>query len=135
MNEPGAPPAPRRLIAVQKMAAEVVDGVLRGASLSSLLGSPQRHRLDAWQRTAVQDAAYGTLRHLGSLRAHLSQLVRQPLRQSILESLLLVAIYQLQHSRAAPHAVVDNAVGCATAIGAGAAKGLVNAGFTCREQL
>ena len=74
----------------------------------------------------MQDAAYGTLRHLGSLRACLSQLVRQPL-QSMLESLLLVAIYQLQHSRAAPHAVVDNAVGCAPAIGAGAAKGLVNA--------
>jgi 16S rRNA (cytosine967-C5)-methyltransferase len=114
------------MIAVQKAAAEIVCNVLGGRSLAALFEASDRSRLERWEAAAAQDAAYGTLRHLGTLRACLALLLRRPVQQPILESLLLVALYQLQHSRAAPHAVVDHAVGCAPEIGAGYARGLVN---------
>ncbi len=114
------------MIRVQKAAAQIVCGVLCGRSLATLVDAPLPVRLEGWERAAFQDATYGTLRHLGELRACLAQLLRQPLKQTILESLLLVALYQLRYSRAAPHAVVDHAVDCAAAIGLPRAKSLVN---------
>jgi 16S rRNA (cytosine967-C5)-methyltransferase len=115
------------LIAVQAGAAKALMGVLRGRSLSAVLGDAALARLGVWERAALQDAAYGTLRHLGELRGCLRHLLRQPLDDPRLEALLIVALYQLQHSRIAPHAVVDHAVQCAQTLGAGRARGLVNA--------
>jgi 16S rRNA (cytosine967-C5)-methyltransferase len=115
------------LVGIQRVAAETVCDVLGGRSLGPLLDGPGWARLAGWARAASLDAAYGTLRHLGELRACLAQLLRQPLPQGIVESLLLVALYQLRHTRAAPHAVVDHAVDCAAALGAPRARGLVNA--------
>ena len=115
----------RRLINVQKAAAEALSAVLGGRSLAALPDGLAR--LEGWERAAFQDATYGALRHLGELRACLALLLRQPLPQGILECLLIVALYQLRHTRAAPHAVVDHAVDCAAAIGSPRAKALVNA--------
>lgn len=113
------------MIKVQKTAAETLCGVLGGRSLATLLDGPLP--LEGWERSAFLDVTYGVLRHLGELRGCLAELLRQPLQQSILESLLLVALYQLWYTRAAPHAVVDHAVDCAVEIGAPRAKALVNA--------
>lgn len=110
---------------MQKTAAETLCGVLGGSSLAALLDGPER--LEGWERAASRDVVYGALRHLGELRACLAELLRQPLQHGILESLLLVALYQLRYSRAAPHAVVDHAVDCAEQIGAPRARALVNA--------
>jgi 16S rRNA (cytosine967-C5)-methyltransferase len=115
------------LIDIQRLAAETLRGVLAGRSLGALLNESGPGRLDGWARAAYLDATYGALRHLGELRACLAQLLRQPLQQEIVECLLIVALYQLRYTRAAPHAVVDHAVRCATALRAARASGLVNA--------
>lgn len=71
--------------------------------------------------------SYGTLRFYGQLRAILDLLLQKPLQDDAVRALLLVALYQLQYSRAAEHAVVDHAVKAAQAIKKPWAKGLVNA--------
>ena len=84
----------------------------------SLTGAP---------RALVQDLCYGVLRHLGALDALIAPLLNKPLRDERLRHLLRVALYQLEHTRAAPHAVVDHAVAACIAMHAAPAKGLVNA--------
>lgn len=114
---------------VQRVAAEVVDAVLSGKSLNQCLDQqwrrmPQLARAD---RGAIQDLSYGTLRHLGRLRAVLDLLATRPITKSRLRALLLVALYQLEYSEAAPYAVVDHAVDCAAQIGGSAVRPFANA--------
>jgi 16S rRNA (cytosine967-C5)-methyltransferase len=117
------------MVEVQRLAAAVVGGVLSGRSLDTELpGAWRAHAgLAAHSRAAIQDAAYGTLRHLGRLEAVLDALLDKPLKDARLRPLLLVALYQLESTRAAPHAVVDHAVRACHAIGMTSARGLVNA--------
>ena len=58
----------------------------------------------------IRDRSYGTLRFYGQLARVLNQLLHKPVQDAQLRCLLLVALYQLQHTKAAPHAVVDHAV-------------------------
>jgi 16S rRNA (cytosine967-C5)-methyltransferase len=106
----------------QLAAGRVLARVLAGRNLDVELG-----RENAAQRALVQDLSYGVLRHLGALDAMLAVLLAKPLKDESLRMLLRVALYQLAHTRAAPHAVVDHAVRACTALNAPAAKGLVNA--------
>ena len=117
------------MIEAQRLAAAVVTGVCSGRSLDAELGAAwQRHgELDARARGAVQDLAYGTLRFLGRLEALLDALLKKPLEDARLRALLLVALYQLDRTRAAPHAIVDHAVRACGALGLTSAKGLANA--------
>jgi len=117
------------MVEVQRLAAAVIGGVLAGRSLDAELAAAwQRHvQLDARSRAAVQDLAYGTLRFLGRLDALLDALLEKPLKDARLRTLLLVALYQLERTRAAPHAVVDHAVRACKALGLTSAKGLANA--------
>ncbi len=103
--------------------------VLAGRNLSAALQSAWRRKpgLSAQQRAAIQDLSYGVCRHYGRLQAELERLLDKPLHDEDLRCLLLVALYQLQYSRAAQHAVVDHAVRTAAALGKGRAGGLVNA--------
>jgi 16S rRNA (cytosine967-C5)-methyltransferase len=117
------------MLAIQSVAGELIGRVLGGSGLD-------RELRDAWQRTpgltpheraAIQDACYGTLRFLSRVDAMLEALLAKPLKDERLRNLLRVALYQLEYTRAAPHAVVDYAVrGCAE-LGLEAAKGLTNA--------
>src|SRR5205085_12494664 len=62
-----------------------------------------------------------------ALDAVLDVLLAKPLRDERLRQLLRIGLYQLQHTQAAPHAVVDQAVQACNALPAVAAKGLINA--------
>jgi 16S rRNA (cytosine967-C5)-methyltransferase len=110
----------------QRQAAEVVRRVLAGTTLRDALaavddGSALRGR------ALVQELAYGTLRHWGTLDALTSRLaVRSDIEPS-LRALMAVALYQLGHTRAPAFAVVDRAVEAAGAISRPAAKRWVNA--------
>jgi 16S rRNA (cytosine967-C5)-methyltransferase len=117
------------MVEAQRLAASVVGGVLAGRSLDARLAAAwQRHpQIDARNRAAAQDLAYGTLRFLGRLDALLDALLEKPLKDARLRPLLLVALYQLERTRAAPHAVVDHAVRACHALGLTSAKGLANA--------
>lgn len=114
---------------VQRIAASTVAAVLAGKSLTPLLDAAWRdHRdLDRGDRGAIQDLSYGSLRHLGRLRAVIDQLVAKPVAKAELQALLVVAVYQLEYTDAAPYAVVDHAVECATQIAGPQTKGFVNA--------
>lgn len=117
------------MVEVQRLAATVVGGVLSGRSLDAELPGAWRAQaaLAARSRAAIQDLAYGTLRHLGRLEAMLDLLLDKPLKDARLRPLLLVSLYQLDSTRGAPHAVVDNAVRACHAIGLTSAQGLTNA--------
>jgi 16S rRNA (cytosine967-C5)-methyltransferase len=113
----------------QVLAVAVLDRVLAGRNFDSELAAVWRGlpSESTRQRALVQDLCYGVLRHLGPLDAMLEPLLAKPLRDERLRQLLRIALYQLQHTRAAPHAVVDQAVRACTALQAASAKGLVNA--------
>lgn len=114
----------------QRVAADTVDKVLAGASLTVELQSCWRVHpaLSSQQRGAIQDLSYGVMRFYGQLDALLQLLLKKPLQDKQLRCLLLVCLYQLQYSKAPSHAVVDHAVSTACAMGSGkGAQGLVNA--------
>lgn len=113
----------------QRLAATIVAHVLGGTNLDvALQGVRDKHAgLSAQQRALIQDLSYGTLRFLGFFDALLDALLAKPLRDETLKSLLRVALYQLEHTRAAAHTVVDQAVHATARLGHAAARGLVNA--------
>lgn len=112
---------------IQELAAGLIARVEEGRTLTEALAAAQRStELSAGERGALQDIGYGTLRHLGQLRFILRELVPKRLPSDDIERLLLVALYQLAHTRAASYAVVDQAVRCAEDIAMGRLKGLVN---------
>jgi 16S rRNA (cytosine967-C5)-methyltransferase len=117
------------MVEVQRLAAAVLRGVFAGRSLDAELAAAwQGHpQLDARRRAAVQDLAYGALRFLPRLEALLEALLERPLQDERLRALLLIALHQLEATRAAPHAVVDHAVRACHALGLTSAKGLANA--------
>jgi 16S rRNA (cytosine967-C5)-methyltransferase len=112
----------------QQAASQVVCQVLGGRNLNQVMnaflqGAPE---FTPQQRGGLQDLSYGTLRFYGQLRGVLDQLLHQPLQDERVRCLLLVALYQLQYSKAAPYAVVDHAVRAAQKINI-KTGGLVNA--------
>jgi len=113
----------------QALAAQVVARVLSGRTLDNALGRAWSRAtdLDAHARAVTQELCYGTLRHLGPLRALVRPLLTRPATDPKLEALLWVAVYQLQHGNATSHAVVSNAVDAAGLLKVTSAKGLVNA--------
>lgn len=135
--------APDSLAYALMRAAEVVAGVIderpkgNGGNLDALLAACwQSHAqtLTAGQRGAVQDLAYGSLRHYGRGEFLLGRLLRTPLQlgdynaeKRLLHALFLVAMYRLETRPGDAHTIVDQAVSAATAIDHGRFKPLVNA--------
>ena len=113
----------------QRQAALAVRRVLDGATLSAALSAvlPPGGGDAGRRRALVHELAYGTLRRWGTLAALVDALKSKPFSDPALPVLVAVAIYQLDHLRAPPFAVVDHAVNAAARIARPAAKGLVNA--------
>ena len=113
----------------QQLAAEAVQQVFAGRNLGVALETifKQNKQITLQQRAVAQDLSYGTLRFYGQCQALLAQLLQKPLEDQYLRSLLLVAIYQLQHGKASSHTIVDQAVKAASQFRQPWAKGLVNA--------
>ena len=113
----------------QRLATEAVAAVLGGRSLTPTLERiVLRHTgLAPADRAALWDLTHGTLRHLGLLRSILRQMLHRPIKERGLEALLAVSLYQLEFTRAAPYAVVNEAVETAASSGWPWSKGLVNA--------
>ena len=112
----------------QQLAAQAVSQVLAGHNLTATLEAIFRQQtgITPQQRAATQDLSYGTLRFYGQLEALLSQLLEKSLPDERIQSLLLVALYQLNYDKAAAHTVVDQAVKAASEFKKSWAKGLVN---------
>jgi 16S rRNA (cytosine967-C5)-methyltransferase len=117
------------VLEIQRLACTTVAAVAAGRNLNAALVAlwPRHPQLTAQQRSAITDLCYGTLRFGLQLEVVLAQLLTTPLHDVKLRWLLLVALYQLQYTRAAPYAIVDHAVRCAASLGAPQAGGLINA--------
>ena len=111
----------------QLIAAQVVRQVLGGRNLNQVLEELRPKQFTPQQRGISQDLSYGTLRWFTRLEALLAQLLERPLTDEKVRDLLLVALYQLEYSKNAPHAVVNSAVEAAAQLKPSWAKGLVNA--------
>jgi len=113
---------------VQQAAATIIAKVLSGRNLNQLINETNAAlpQLNPQQRGALQDLSYGTLRYYGQLNNILDQLLLKPVQDMQIRFLLLVALYQLQYTKAAQHAVVDFAVTSMRNINP-SAGGLVNA--------
>lgn len=113
---------------IQPLAAGLVGDVLAGQSLAQRLPEIWRRYpdLSPSSRGALQDMVYGSLRHLGRIDAFLRELASRPIQEPALHCLLRVAVYQLLYTRAAPHAIVNEAVAAIETMGFGWAKGFVN---------
>lgn len=113
----------------KKYASQSLSAVLAGQTLTEALSELWKAMPDLrpQQRGAIQDLSYGTLRHFGLLDNTLKLLLNKPVHEPALKALLLVCLYQLQFTRAAPYSVVDHAVKVASHTGSGQGKGLVNA--------
>ncbi len=124
-----APQATGGMSVVQAAASEAVGQVLTGKNLDRVLEAVQaRYRgLSANERAAVHSISFDTLRHCGMLSAQLDSLLKQPLSDAPVRSLLLVSLAQLQFSKAAAHAIVDHAVSATEQLGLARAKPVVNA--------
>jgi len=105
----------------QVKAADLVARVIAGRTLRDDANreAPPCH-------ATVRNLVLGTLRWLGTQRAIGSKLARKGFFDPRLESLVCVALFQLQHSNAAPHVIVDEAVKAARVMGFDAASGFVN---------
>src|SRR5262249_26689539 len=95
-----------------------------GAALPAALSETED---STGSRSLVRELSYGTLRFLGELRALTRQLTDRPPADASVEALLWVALYQLAHTNAPPHAVVDGAVRATVRLRRSSARGLVNA--------
>lgn len=113
---------------VQQAAVDVVSQVMTGRNLNQVLSETinARHELSNQQRGALQDISYGTLRYYAQLNKILDSLLNKPTQDAYIRNLLLIAIYQLQYTKAAAHAIVDHAVNAIRKKNP-AASGLVNA--------
>ncbi len=113
---------------IQQAAAAAVRSVLAGRNLNDALDRQLRSsELTDQQRAAVHACSYGTLRHLSFLRFALERLVKRTPKDEKVVSLLLVAIYQLEYSKAAHYAVVDHAVKSVGALAGRSLKPFANA--------
>ena len=117
------------MLEVQQIACATVAAVRAGRNLNLVLAEQRaRHpQLTSQQLGAINDLSYGTLRFGFQLDRVLAGLLNKPMQDADLRWLLLIALYQLEHTRAAPYAIVDHAVRSAAALGHAHAGGLVNA--------
>jgi 16S rRNA (cytosine967-C5)-methyltransferase len=113
----------------QRLAALIVGRVLGGATLPAAMAAvaPPDEGAPGRRRALIQELAYGTLRHWGTLEALVDKLAAKPFADAALRHLVAVGLYQLDHTHAPPFAIVDHAVSAAAAIARPAARPLVNA--------
>lgn len=114
---------------VQQLAAQLFTTVEGGKNLADefALLLAQHPDLTAQDKGMLQDLAYGCQRFSGSLKFILQQMLNKPIDNKQLEAHLLVALYQLNHTRNAPHAVVNEAVNHIAKIGQGQYRRFANA--------
>lgn len=110
-------------------AARVLAEVLGpGRSLSAALPRQLAGIPGARERGFVQELCFGTLRWLPRLELLLKPLLRQPLkkRDSDVQALLLIGLYQLLYLETPPHAAVSETVNATSVLGKQWARGLAN---------
>ena len=108
---------------VQSLAAQIFTAVHGGQNLSDELGRvlAAEPALSAQDKGMLQDLAYGCQHFM------LNRLLNKPVDNPLLYAHLLVALYQLNHTRNAPYAVVNETVRHIGKIGRGQYRSFANA--------
>lgn len=114
---------------VQTLATQTIDAVEQGKNLTDELTLilAEHSQLNAQDKGMLRDIAYGCQRFSGSLKFMLNKMLNKPINNPLLQHYLLVALYQLNHTRNAPHAVVNEAVNNIAKIGRGQYRSFANA--------
>lgn len=100
------------MISVRAAAAQVLAKILQGqGSLSSLLPAIQ-NQVAEQDRPLLQELCFGTCRYQPQLSAYVECLLDKPLRakDSDIQALLLLGLYQLLHTRIPDHAALGETV-------------------------
>jgi 16S rRNA (cytosine967-C5)-methyltransferase len=111
------------------LAAEVIDAVVSdGRSLDAAIDE-RESRVPPADRPLVRMLAYGVLRHHWQLQAWIAQLVSRPFRKrdSVINALLAVGLFQLTDTRVPDHAAVSQTVEAARVLRRPKLAGVVNA--------
>ncbi len=110
-------------------AAKVVDAVVsEGQSLDAAIAGHEM-QLPPDERSLLRMLAYGTLRHHWRLQEWIGELVNRPLkrRDSVINALLAIGLYQLSDTRIPDHAAVSQTVEAVRQLRRPKLAGLVNA--------
>ena len=99
-----------------------------GGSLTRLLPAAQQEVGDS-DKALLQALCFGMARWSGRLSGVVDGLLAKPLKRKDADIYLLMqlGVFQLEYTRVAPHAAVDNTVAAVKKLGKPWAKGLVNA--------
>ena len=111
------------------VAAEIIDAVAsKGQSLDAAIANNE-HRVPPDDRSLLRMLCYGTLRHHWQLQHWISKLLGRPLKKkdSVVNALLAVGLFQLNDTRIPDHAAVSQTVEAARLLRRPKLAGLVNA--------
>lgn len=116
------------IVPVRARAAQAVFQVAhRGASLDGVVNE-LAGGLKEEDRSLLRELSFGSLRWFWRCKGVVDQLVRQPLkkRDGIVEAVMVVGVYQLEHMRLPSRAVIHSTVEACAALNRPGLKGLVN---------
>jgi 16S rRNA (cytosine967-C5)-methyltransferase len=115
MNQPRSPKAGSG----QEVRAAAARGLVPVLTDQGSLATLDEHSVIARDRSLLKELCYGTCRRLPRLEALADQLLKQPFkkRDSDIQALLLVGIYQLLYMRIPAHAAVGETAGAARLLG------------------
>jgi 16S rRNA (cytosine967-C5)-methyltransferase len=110
-------------------AAEIVDDVVNGGRSLDVALANHENRVAADDRALLRLLSYGVLRHHWRLMSWIDALLDRPLRarDSVINGLLAVGLYQLNDTRIPDHAVVSQTVEAARTLRRPKLAPLVNA--------
>ena len=116
-------------VRTRALAAEVIDAVVSGGRSLDTVIAERESRLAPADRPLLRMLAYGVLRHHWQLQAWISQLTSRPLRKrdSVVNALLAVGLFQLADTRVPDHAAVSQTVEATRVLRRPKLAGLVNA--------
>jgi len=111
------------------VAAEVVDAVASGGRSLDAAIAAFESRVGPDDRSLMRMLCYGTLRNYWQLQSWIGQLIKRPLkkRDSVINALLAVGLFQLCDTRIPDHAAVSQTVEAARLLRRPKLAGLLNA--------
>lgn len=109
-------------------ARAIVEVIVDGQSLTTVMPRWQG-RVNVKDAALLQEMVYGVLRWRWQLEFLVKQLLQKPLkeRETEIQALLLLGVYQLEHMRVPAHAAVSATVAATALLERDWARGLVNA--------
>jgi 16S rRNA (cytosine967-C5)-methyltransferase len=111
------------------VAAEIVDAVVSGGQSLDAAIAAREERVAATERSLLRMLCFGTVRNHWQLQHYINQLMDRPLkrRDSVINALLAVGLFQLCDTRIPDHAAVSQTVEAARQLRRPKLAGLLNA--------